>query len=95
MNQNPKFKREGFDIISEHKITLTQAIIGGDCEIKTINGKLNINIPQGTQMNQEVRIKGEGLSFIQSNQKGDHVVIFKIQIPKNLSKKQQIALENY
>jgi len=48
MNQNPKFKREGFDIISEHKITLTQAIIGGDCEIKTINGKLNINIPQGT-----------------------------------------------
>ena len=110
LEEHPEFKRKGFDVYTEKKISVTQAIIGGQCEIDTIHGKRSIQIAPGTEHNNEIRIKGAGMSILgrgassksagsgadtDRDEKGDHVVVFKIAIPTTLTKDQKLALENY
>lgn len=106
--EHPEFKRKGFDIYSEKKISVTQAIIGGNCEVETIHGTKSVRIAPGTEHNQEVRIKGAGMTVLgkgssksasghesDRDEKGDHIIQFKIAIPNTLSKEQKQALESY
>ena len=109
VDEHPEFKRKGFDIYTEKKISVTQAIIGGNCEVDTIHGKKSIRIAPGTEHNQELRIKSAGMSVLgkgtysrtgssadtDRDEKGDHIVVFKIAIPNSLTKEQKQALESY
>ena len=61
--ENKKYKRKGFDIISEKTIQLSTAIMGGTMVIETINGPKTITVPSGTKHNDEIEIKGGGLSI--------------------------------
>lgn len=54
--EHPVFKREGFDIHTEHNITVTQAILGGTTKIDTINGKADMKIKPGTNPGDEVTL---------------------------------------
>lgn len=109
LDEHPEFKRKGFDIYTEKKISVTQAIIGGNCEVDTIHGKKSVRITPGTEHNQEMRIRGAGMSILgkgsysksgsgadtDRDEKGDHIVVFKIAIPNSLTKEQKQALESY
>ena len=90
-----KFQREGYDIVSEQELSFGQAVIGGEIEVETIDGKLKIRVPAGTQPNTLVRLAGRGVKHVRGSGKGDHYVRIKIVIPKKISKKQKELLEEF
>ena len=83
VQESDTFKRDGFDIYTDKKISVTQAILGGPCEIETIRGPKKINVFPGTEHNQQVSIKNAGLPVLggaknstKNQQNGDHIVTF-------------------
>ena len=78
------FKREGGNIIIEKDISVIDAIIGSNINVKTPRGEMGINIEPGTETGKILRIKGKGIPDINYGL-GDIVVVFKVRIPKNIS----------
>lgn len=89
------FKREGDNIIVDHEISLTEAILGDDTLVPTLNGDLKIKIRSGTQPGTVVRLTGKGVKHIRSNQHGDLYIRFIIKIPTHLSGKQKDLLKKF
>lgn len=80
------YKRDGINVITELEISPVQAVLGDKVKVKTLYGEHEIEISQGTQYGDIVRIKGAGIPVIsRPSQKGDHVVVLKIKTPVKLS----------
>ncbi len=80
------FERREKDIYCDIPITITQAVLGSIFLLKTISGKkIKVKIPASTQPGSVIRVRGEGMPYIQSSSKGDLYVTFKVQIPQKLS----------
>lgn len=95
---HPDFKREGADVFVNHKVSFTQAILGGETEVKTLEGKLKIKIRPGTQPGTMVRLTGKGITRINSFKKddrGDLYVRLIIDLPTKLSRHQKSLLEEF
>ncbi len=90
-----KFRREGYDIVTETKIPMAEAALGGIEEVETIDGKVKLKIPQGTQPGTLIRIKGKGVKHVNSATRGDHYVRVQIDIPNKLSSRQKELLEEF
>ncbi|PIR73338.1 MAG: molecular chaperone DnaJ [Candidatus Moranbacteria bacterium CG10_big_fil_rev_8_21_14_0_10_35_21] len=88
-----KFKREQNNIISQEEITFSQAVLGDKIEVETIDGKIKMKIPSGTQSGEIFRIKGEGVPFLQRKGQGDQMVKIMVKIPKHLSREQKELVE--
>lgn len=83
------FAREGSSLVCEHKISIWEAVLGKELEIRTLDGKtLNIAVPAGTQPETVLSCKGEGLPDMRTKQRGNLLIKFKIEIPRNLSVEQ-------
>ena len=95
VKKDPDYTRNGFDIMSEKTISISEAVFGGTVDVETIHGKRQMSIPAGTEHNTQIKIKHSGLTHLKSEEKGDHIVTVKIQIPKTLNKQQKQALESY
>jgi len=89
------FKREGNDVIVNHKIPFTLAILGGETVVPTLNGDLKIKIRPGTQPETAVRLTGKGVKHLQSNRHGDLYIRFVIKLPTHLSGKQKDLLKKF
>ncbi|MDI3496370.1 MAG: molecular chaperone DnaJ [Patescibacteria group bacterium] len=87
-----KFQRDNYDIKTEEEISVTQAIVGAKIEIETVEGKVTLKIPEGTQSGTIFKLKDKGISRLHGSGKGDHYVKIKVKIPKNLTKKQKNTL---
>lgn len=92
---NPKFKREGNDIISEQELSFADAALGIEAEVETIDGKLKIRIPSGTQPNTVIRLGGKGVPNLRGSGHGDHYVRIKVVVPKNLTSRQKELLREF
>lgn len=92
---SPRFRREGYDIVSEIKIPITEAILGGVEEVDTVAGKVKLKIPQGTQPSTLIRIKGKGVKHVNSTTHGDHYVRIQMEVPQKISGKQKELLEEF
>jgi DnaJ-class molecular chaperone len=92
---HPKFHREGYDIVTIEKISMILATVGGTHEVETVNGKVNLKIPAGTQPEAVIRIKGKGIKHVQKSLYGDHFVKISVQIPTKLTSKQKELLEEF
>ncbi|OGK37075.1 hypothetical protein A3F03_02210 [Candidatus Roizmanbacteria bacterium RIFCSPHIGHO2_12_FULL_41_11] len=79
------FKREGQDIYLEKDLTFPQAALGAVVDIPTINESVKLRVRPGTQSGTVVRLRGQGIPYPQSQQKGDQYVVFKVDIPQRLS----------
>jgi DnaJ-class molecular chaperone len=90
-----RFKREGYDIVSEQEISFPQAVLGDTVEIKTVQDLVKIKIPAGTQPETVIRLRGKGIKTIQGSGHGDHYIRIKIVIPKNLSARQKELLKEF
>ncbi|HYM65461.1 MAG TPA: DnaJ C-terminal domain-containing protein [Candidatus Sulfotelmatobacter sp.] len=90
-----KFRREGYDIVSDKEISFSQAVLGDDVEIETVQGGVKIKIPQGTQPETLIRLRGKGVKMLRGNSHGDHYARIKIVIPKNLTGKQKELLKEF
>jgi DnaJ-class molecular chaperone len=90
-----RFQREGYDIIGNKEISFVQAALGAEINVETIDGDLKIKIPSGTQPATAIRLRGKGVKHVHGQARGDHYVVIKITIPKNLSGKQKDILKEF
>lgn len=87
-----QFKREGDDIVVEHPISFSKASLGGIEEVPTIDGKVKIRIPPGTQPGTLIRLRGQGVTHLRGNGKGDEYVKITLAVPTRLSRHQKDLL---
>ncbi len=89
---HPVFERRGNDVWCEMPITFTQAALGADVEVPTLDGKVSYHVHEGTQPGDVFRLKGKGIQSLHSRMRGDQYVQITVEIPKNLSEKQKELL---
>lgn len=91
---HPFFKRNGNDIIYELPISFTQAALGADVEVPTVDSKTTIlKIPPGTQSGRTFRLKNMGVPVVHSTARGDQHVTVKVVTPTNLSPEEKRLFE--
>ncbi len=79
------FVREGNDILVEIPITYSQAALGDKIEVPTMDGPVEMTLPAGTQPNTKMRLKDKGFPDVHGRGRGVLYVIFKLEVPRNLS----------
>jgi curved DNA-binding protein len=90
INEDPEFKRKGNDLHKNHEIDLYTAILGGEIQIETLNGKVKLNVKPGTQNGTKVKLKGKGFPiYKKDNLFGDLYIEYSVQIPLNLTDKEK------
>lgn len=89
------FERRGYDVISEEKVPLVMAVLGGVKEIKSLDGLLKLKIPEGTQPDTIIRIKDKGIKEVSGKGRGSHFVKIKVEVPRKINSKQKSLLEEF
>lgn len=89
---DPKFERDGYDIKTKVEISFTQAALGDKIEIETLEGKVKLKIPEGTQSGKIFRLRGRGVPYLHSRNRGDQLVEVIIKTPTRLSRRQKDIL---
>lgn len=89
------FTREGYDIYLEMPITFAQATLGDKIQVPTLDGKVEYEIPEGTQTGTVFRLKGKGIPKLRSNVRGDQYVKVIVEIPKKLNDKQKELVRQF
>ncbi|HEY7357231.1 MAG TPA: DnaJ C-terminal domain-containing protein, partial [Ktedonobacterales bacterium] len=92
---HPIFKRQGNDLIYELPITTEQAALGAEVPVLTLEGKVTIKIPPGTQSGSSFRLKGMGVPVVHSTARGDQYVIVRLVTPRNLTQRQAELLKEF
>ena len=91
---HPRFQRMDSDLIMEMPISFTQATLGADVEVPTLNGRAKIKVPAGTQTGTVFRLRGKGMPRLQGMGAGDLHVKVKIKTPASLTSRQKQLLED-
>lgn len=89
------FKREGSNIIVDHEIPFTLAMLGGETIVPTLEGDLKVKVRSGTEPGTAVRLTGKGIKHVRSNQHGDLYIRYVIKFPNHLSGKQKELLKKF
>ena len=89
------FRRDGSDVYCDAPITFTQAVLGGELEIPTIDGKVKYDIPEGTQTGTTFRLRGKGIPNVNGRGRGDQYVTVHIETPRSLNREQKEALRKF
>ncbi|MBE6840725.1 MAG: molecular chaperone DnaJ [Ruminococcus sp.] len=89
------FTRDGYDIHCEIPVTFTQAVLGDEITVPTIDGNVKYNISEGTQTGTVFRLKGKGVKKLNRTERGHQYVKITVEVPKNLSKKQKDLLKSF
>lgn len=95
VKQHPIFKREGNNVICEVPITFTQAALGAEIEVPTLDGKVKYSIQEGTQTGTVFRLKNKGIPNLRGSGRGDQFVKVNIEVPKSLNDKQKELLKQF
>lgn len=88
-----RFERDGEDLITEKKISIPTAVLGGDASVPTFDGSVRIRIPAGTQSGSVMRVKGAGMPSLSRRGKGDLLVRIQMRIPTRLTREQKKLFE--
>jgi molecular chaperone DnaJ len=91
--EHPMFQRHGIDLLCEVNISFSQAALGASKEIDTIDGRVSLRIPAGTQSGKVFRLKGKGLPVLRGRERGDQLVRVHIRTPEKLSRAARELLE--
>ncbi len=84
-----EFLRSGDDIHSEQTIHLLQGVLGDEIDVKTVHGKVQLRIPEGTPSGKMFKLKGYGMPKVNTTTKGDHYLKIVLDIPSKLSRKEK------
>ena len=90
-----KFRREGYDIVTNEEISFSKAALGDTLEVETVEGPVKIKIPAGTQPDTLIRLRGKGIKMLRGSGHGDHYVRIKVTVPKNLTGHQKELLKEF
>ncbi|WP_089608567.1 molecular chaperone DnaJ [Dehalobacterium formicoaceticum] len=89
------FKRENDDVIGEFPLSFVQAALGCEVEIPTLDGKVKLTIPEGTQTGTSFRLRGRGITKLRGYGRGDHHVRVKVVTPTHLTEEQKEILRDF
>ena len=92
---DPMFERDGYDVTIHVPITFSQAVLGDDVEVPTVDGRIVQHIPEGTQSGTKFRLRGQGLQYLNGRGRGDQYVIVDVEIPKKVTRAQREALKAF
>lgn len=90
-----KFTREGDIILSDEHITMVDAALGTEIDVETVDGKIRMKIPAGTQSGSDFKLSKHGVPHLRSETRGPHIVSIIVDTPVKLSKKQKELLEQF
>ena len=92
---HPLFERRGNDVWCEMPITFSQAALGAEVVVPTIDGKVSYEIHEGVQPGDVFKLKGKGIPHLSGRGRGDQYVRVTIEVPKNLTDKQKEILQEF
>jgi len=92
---HPLFERHGVDLRCQVPVTFVQAALGAEIEVPTLDGKVSVRIPEGTQTGRSIRLKGKGLPSLRSQSRGDQLVDIFVETPTKLTRRQRELLERF
>ena len=93
--EHPIFERRGNDIYCDIPISFTDAALGCEMVVPTLDGKVKYNVPEGTQTDTTFRFRGKGVTKLGTKSRGDMYVTVTVEIPKKLSAKQKELLAKF
>ena len=94
---HPLFERDGNSVLMEMPVSFAQAALGAEIEVPTIDGRVKLTIPEGTQPGSVFRLRGKGIPYLQSKGggRGDQFVTITVTVPKNMTAEQKERLRAY
>ena len=100
IRDHPEFERDGDDLFHQHAISFPEAVFGATVEVPTLEGTVEMDIPDGTQSGERFRLKGKGMPKLQQRRRsrqryGDLFVQVQVVTPEDLNKEQRKALEKF
>jgi len=94
IKRHPIFQRDGMDVVCEVPISFTQAALGAEIEVPTLDGKIKFTIPEGTQTGKEFTMPGRGIPQVGNpKRRGTHRFFVVVETPQKLNKEQRELLE--
>ncbi len=93
---HPLFERDGANIYCQVPIPMTTAALGGSVEVPSIDGgRAKVTIPTGAQTGHRLRMRGKGMSVLNSKNRGDMIIDVRVETPVNLTKEQRAKLKEF
>ncbi|NQU83761.1 MAG: molecular chaperone DnaJ [Parcubacteria group bacterium] len=93
VKKHSSFLRDGYNIITQEKISFPDAALGIKKDITTVDGEVELKIPSGIQSSQILKLGARGVPFLHGTGRGDHLVEIVVEVPKKLSRKQKKMVE--
>jgi molecular chaperone DnaJ len=91
--EHPLFKREGADVLCDVPVSFPQAALGANLDVPTLEGRVKMRLPPGTQSGRVFRLRGKGLPVFGGYGKGDELVKIIVEVPAKLTVRQRELLE--
>ena len=95
VSQHKFFDRDGTTVLCEVPISIVQATLGAEVEVPTLDGKVTMRIPEGTQPGRVMRLKGKGIPSLRGGGRGDQLVRIKVVVPTKINEKQKDVLRKF
>jgi molecular chaperone DnaJ len=89
VEEDPRFVREGQELLLELPVTVGQATLGDDVEVPTLDGTARLKVPAGTQNGSVLKVRGQGVPELGGTRRGDLLVRVAVWIPERLSSEQE------
>ena len=89
VSPHPDYERKGNDLYMNMPVDLFTALLGGEMEIQTLSGRINMKIPEGTQNGKQFRLKGKGMPVYGKSSYGDLYVKIQVKLPDKLTPEQK------
>ena len=90
-----RFLRDGEDVLTEVPMSYVMAALGGEVEVPTLDGKMTLRVPEGTQSGKTFRLPGKGLPQLGGRARGDQIVQIFVEVPSKLTGRQRELLEQF
>jgi molecular chaperone DnaJ len=95
VKDHPIFQREGNNVLCELPVSITQAALGCELEVPTLEGKVKLKIPAGTQSGKVFKLADKGIPVLQGYGRGDQLVVARVETPTKLTARQKELLEEF
>jgi molecular chaperone DnaJ len=89
VQEDPRFLRDGENLVFELPITFAQAALGAEVEVPTVEATVRLTVPPGIQSGEALRLRGQGLPGLHGRGRGDQMVLIRVWTPRKLNKDQE------
>lgn len=92
---HPEFERDGNDLHTQEPISFPQAVFGDSIEVETVGGRVEVDVPAGTQSGETLRLRDEGIPHLRGRGRGDLYIHVQVVTPEDLNEEQKEALRAF